>query len=121
MLTDIFLNRYPNIWHFTQGVPREVAVFLRQAAQIIFQDLKPHMTDPEAVCQRAYDKLVRELGFGLYNGRTYVESCTEALCQLYDLYNNSHQPPEGFAMRQVSLVELLFAETEADFIQQRVS
>ena len=115
MLTDVFHKRYPHVWHFYQGVPREICVFLRQGAQIIFQDLKPHLRDTEELCHTAYSKLVRELGHGLYNGRSAEDTCVGALCESYDLWNDAHGSSEQFAQYRFSLLELLMSEMEAEF------
>jgi hypothetical protein len=115
MLTDVFHKRYPHIWRFYEGVPHEIAIFLRQGAQIIFQDLKPHIHDIEKLCYTAYSKLVRELGHGLYNGRNAEEVCDGALCESYDLWNNAHGESGQFVAYRLSLLELLMAEVEAEF------
>jgi len=115
MLTDVFHKRYPHVWQFYEGVPHEIAIFLRQGAQIIFQDLKPHIRNTEELCQTAYSKLVRELGHGLYNGRNAEEVCVGALCDSYDLWNDAHGASEQFVAYRFSLLELLMAEIEAEF------
>ena len=115
MLTDVFHKRYPHVWHFYQGVPREFAVCLRQGAQIIFQDLKPYFQDTEELCHTAYTKLVRELGHGIYNGRSAEDTCAGALFEQYDLWNDAHGKSEQFVQYRFSLLELLMAEMEAEF------
>ncbi len=115
MLTDVFHKRYPHIWRFYESVPHEIAIFVRQGAQIIFQDLKPHIRNTEELCQTAYSKLVRELGHGLYDGRNAEEVCVGALCESYDLWNNAHGGSEQFVAYRFSLLELLMAEMEAEF------
>jgi len=115
MITDIFYKRYPHIFHFYDGVPREITVFLRQGAQILFQDLKPFVGDIEKLCKTAYLKLVREIGHGIYNGRNAEEICSGALFESYDLWNNAHGSSEQFTQYRFSLLELLMAEVEAEF------
>lgn len=117
MLADVFHKRYPRVWHFWEGVPREISVFLRQGAQIVFQDLKPHIRDTEELCFAAYTKLVRELGHGLYKGRNAEDTCVGALCEPYDLWNDAHGRSEQFAQYRFSLLELLMAEVEAEFAE----
>lgn len=114
MTTDVFHKRYPGIFHFYQGFPKEITVFLRQSAQIIFNDLKPYIHDVEKLCTVAYSKLVRELGHGIYNGTNAEEICIGALCENYDLWNNAHGSSERFAKYRFSLIELLMAEIETD-------
>ena len=115
MITDVFYKRYPDIFYFYQGVPTEVAVFLRQGMQIIFYDLKPFMDDTEELCRAAYMKLTRELGYGIYNGKQAEEICIGALCELHNLWNNAHGTPEEFVRHRLSLLELLLAEVETEF------
>ena len=66
MLTDVFHKRYPDFFRFGDRVPQTVHVFLRQGAQIVFQDLSGYIPDMEVLCQVSYEKLVRELGYGIY-------------------------------------------------------
>jgi len=112
MITDIFHKRYPNAWYFYDDIPREIPVFLRQTAQIIFQDLAPHLPNIEEICDRAYGKLVRELGHGLCDGNSAEEVCVKALCEPYDLWDNTHGSAEQFVEYRFSLLELLMAEGE---------
>jgi len=115
MITDVFHKRYPHNWQFPNGVPREVHMFLRQGAQIIFKDLKPHMRDVEKLCLNAYDKLVRELGHGLYKGDNAEDTCVGALCEAHSIYNDTHGHAVHFVLYRFSLLELLLADIEADF------
>ena len=117
MLTDVFHKRYPCVWHFYEGVPRQIHVFLRQGAQIVFQDLKPHICDTAELCHNAYGKLLRELGHGLYDGRNAEDTCVRALCEPYDLFNDAHGASEQFVQYRFSLLELLMAEVEAEFAE----
>ena len=43
MITDVFHKRYPGFGYSSGGVSRELHVFFRQAAQILFIDLKPDL------------------------------------------------------------------------------
>lgn len=114
MIIDVFHKRYPNACVFSDGLPTEVQSFLRQAAQIVFEDLGSHVTDLDGVCARAYGKLVRELGHGLCKADGAQETCAKALCEPYDLWNNAHGPAEVFLVWRLSLVELLMTEIQAD-------
>lgn len=116
MITDVFHKRYPHIGYSSGGVSREVHVFFRQAAQVLFIDLKPHLRNFEDVCQKAYHKLVRELGYGLYDGRNAEDICTGALCETYDLWNNAHGSTGQFISYRLSLVELLFSQVEKELV-----
>jgi len=116
MITDVFHKRYPYLGYFAGGVPREIHVFFRQAAQIIFQDLKPHVSNIEKICHKAYEKLVREIGHGLYNGRDAEEICAGALCEHYDLWNDAHGGSQQFIQYRLSLLELLLSEVEKELI-----
>jgi len=119
MITDVFHKRYPGIFHFYQIIPREFAVFLRQGAQIIFQDLKPYIRDTDQLCNTAYSKLVRELGHGIYDGGSAEDICIGALCESYDLLNNAHGSSKQFFQYRFSLLELLMAEVEAEFVKPK--
>jgi hypothetical protein len=112
MLSDIFTKRHPNFFRFGDGVPQAVNVFLRQGAQIIFEDLKTEIPDSDELCNNAYDKLVRELGYGIFSGSNSEEVCIGALCESYNLWNDAHRNPEEFAAARFSLLELLFREIE---------
>jgi hypothetical protein len=112
MITDVFHKRYPHVGYSSGGVSREIHVFFRQAAQTLFVDLKPHFRNFEDVCQKAYHKLVRELGYGLYDGRNAEDNCFGALCETYDLWNNAHGSPGQFVSYRLSLLELLFLQIE---------
>ena len=112
MITDVFHKRYPGAFHFYQEFPKKIAVFLRQSAQILFDDLKPYVHDIEKLCTAAYSKLVRELGHGIYNGTKTEEICIGALCENYDLWNNDHVTSQQFIQYRFSLIELLMAEIE---------
>jgi hypothetical protein len=114
MLTDVFHKRYPDFFRFGDRVPQTVHVFLRQGAQIVFQDLSGYIPDIEVLCQVCYEKLVRELGYGIYRGTTAEEICTGALSESYDLWNDSHRSPEEFVQVRFSLLELLFSEIEKE-------
>ena len=105
------------MWMFCEGVPREFLVFLRQAAQVVFEDLEPFVSDMEKLSDSAYAKLVRELGHGLYRGQTARETCIGALCEQYDLWNNAHGPPYEFVAYRISLLELLLAEVQSEFLK----
>ena len=117
MITEVFHKRYPGIFHFYEGVPREITIVLRQGAQIIFQDLEPFVRDIEQLCETAYSKLVRELGHGIYNGRNAAEICFGALCEPYDLWNDAHGSSEHFVKYRFSLLELLMVEVDNEFLQ----
>lgn len=112
MLSDIFQKRHPNFFRFGDGVPQAVNVFLRQGAQIVFEDLKTAIPNTEELCNNAYDKLVRELGYGIYSGNNSQEICIGALCESYNLWNDAHRSPEEFVAARFSLLELLFGEIE---------
>jgi AbiJ N-terminal domain 4 len=114
MLTDVFHKRYPNFWRFGDRVPQQLHVFLRQGAQIIFQDLRPQISDIEELCLKAYEKLVRELGHGIYQATTAEGICVGALSEIYDIWNNTHGEPEQFVQVRFSLLELLFSEAESE-------
>ena len=114
MLTDVFHKRYPDFFRFGDGVPQAVQVFLRQGAQIVFQDLSVQIPEIEVLCQRSYEKLVRELGYGIHRGPSSEEICFGALCESYDLWNNSHRSPEEFVQVRFSLLELLLSEIEKE-------
>ena len=116
MITDVFHKRYPHIGYSSGGVPREIHVLFRQGAQILFQDLKPHVSNFEAICHKAYDKLVREIGHGLYEGRSAEEICSGALCETYDLWNNAHGNSRLFTLYRLSLLELLLSEIENELV-----
>lgn len=115
MITDVFFKRYPETWFHGGQVPSDVIKFLRQAATIVFQDLRQHVDDPETLCRRVHDKLVRELGFGLFRANSYEEICHGFLFEVYDLWNNSHGSPDVFVKVRLSLIELLFREIEEQF------
>jgi hypothetical protein len=116
MITDVFHKRYAQVFRFHDGVPYQIQVFLRQAAQIIFQDLAVHVEDIKNVCKIAYGKLVRELGHGLTPGpgRDIVDTCVDSICEQYNLWNTAHGSAEDFVAHRISLVELLFATIERD-------
>jgi hypothetical protein len=117
MITDVFHKRYPHIGYYSGGVPREIHVFFRQGAQILFKDLKPHFDRFETHCHKAYDKLVREIGHGIYDGRNAEEVCVGALCETYDLWNNTHGNSNQFISYRLSLIELLFSELEKELLE----
>lgn len=119
MLTDVFHKRYPDFFRFGDAVPQSVHVFLRQGAQIVFQDLSLQIPDIEALCQMSYEKLVRELGYGIHRGVSAEEVCTGALYESYDLWNDSHRSPEEFARVRFSLLELLLSEIEKEIARDK--
>ncbi len=112
MINDLFHKRYPSVFWFHDGVPRNIHVFLRQAAQIVIQDLANHIDDINDVCSTAYGKLIRELGHGLTPGADIVDTCIGSICEPYDLWNNAHGSPMDFVAYRFSLVELLFETIE---------
>lgn len=112
MITDVFHKRYPGFGYSSGGVSRELHVFFRQAAQILFIDLKPDLGNLDDVCQKAYYNLVRELGHGIYDGRNSEDTCVGALCETYDLWNNAHGSSGEFVSYRLSLLELLFSQIE---------
>jgi hypothetical protein len=114
MITDVFHKRYPRVFWFRDGVPHEIHVFLRQAAQIVFQDLSDHVADIKDVSNIAYGKLIRELGHGLTPGHDIVDTCVGSICEPYDLWNNAHGSSENFVVYRLSLIELLFATVEKE-------
>ncbi len=116
MITDVFHKRYPHVGNFSGGVPREIHVFFRQAAQILFIDLKPSFSNFDDVCQEAYSKLVRELGHGIYNGRDIESTCTGALCESHNIWNNAHGSSGQFISYRLSLLELLFSQVENELV-----
>jgi hypothetical protein len=115
MITDVFHKRYPHLGFSGGGVPKEISVLFRQGIQIIFQDLKPNVRNIERLCHKAYDKLVRELGHGLYNGHDAEDICVGALCEPYDLWNDAHGNSKQFIQYRLSLLELLLSEVENEF------
>lgn len=122
MITDVFHKRYPYVWHFYDGVPHPIHVFLRQAAQIVLQDLSPHVREIKDICNIAYGKLIRELGHGLTSSsRDIVETCIGSICEPYDLWNSAHGNPETFVLYRISLIELLFAAIEREISTPKVS
>lgn len=115
MITDVFYKRYPRALWFRSGVPQEIHLFLRKAAQIAFDDLGNHVNDVEEVCDTAYRKLTRELGYSLTPGHnSSVDKCVCSLCEPYDLWKNSHGTAENFVAYRLSLIELLFATIESE-------
>jgi hypothetical protein len=68
----------------------------------------------EELCGKAYEKLVRELGHGIYSGTNSEEICVGALSEIYDIWNDTHGSPEEFVNVRFSLLELLFSEAEAE-------
>lgn len=114
MITDVFHKRYPRVFRFRDGVPYEIYVFLRQAGQVVFQDLAIHVADLKGVCNTAYGKLTRELGHGLTPGQDIVDICVGSLCESYNVWNNTHGPSENFVAYRFSLIELLFATIETE-------
>ena len=124
MITEIFQKRHPDFFHFSNArVPGEIYVFLRQGAQIIFNDLIAAVPDMNELCYLAYAKLVRELGHGIHHGdpEKPTEFCRNALWEQYDLWNNSHGDPELFISARFSLLELLFAEIEKVLYNPNIS
>jgi hypothetical protein len=115
MLTDVFFKRYSETWFHGGQVPPDVIKFFRQAATIVFQDLRQYVHDPETLCRRVHDKLVRELGFGLFRANSYEEICHHFLFEAYDLRNDSHRSPDVFVKVRLSLIELLLREIEEQF------
>lgn len=116
MITDVFHKRYPHIGYSSTGVQKEVHVFFRQAAQILFIDLKPCFSNFENICRKAYQKLVREVGHGIYDGQNFEDTCTGALCETYDLWNNAHGNSGQFVSYRLSLLELLFSQIENELV-----
>jgi hypothetical protein len=114
MISDVFHKRYPHAFHFREDAPVEVYVFLRQCAQIIFNDLGHHLDNMSDLCDGAYTKLVRELGHGLCRGKNVIDSCFKAMHQSYSLMDDSHLMVEDFVAYRFSLVELLFATIEKE-------
>ncbi len=114
MITDVFHKRYPITWVFPDGLPAPIQSFLRQCAGVIFEDLMPLMPSVDELCTKAYGKLARELGHGLCRGNGSQETCAKALCESYDLWNNTHGPAEVFFAWRLSLIELLLAEIQAE-------
>ena len=115
MITDIFYKRYPNFGYFPDGVPKQIHIFLRQGAQIIFYDLAPHVHDIENVCSKAYIKLVREIGHGLFQADSNKDICLGALHENYNLWvNNTHGSAGDFVKYRFSLLELLLSEVESN-------
>lgn len=117
MITDIFYKRYPNVGYFPNGVPRHLHVFFRQGAQIVFDDLAPHVNNIENVCNKAYTKLIREIGHGLFQANSAKDICMGALYEVYDLWNDAHGSATDFVKYRFSLIELLFSEIEFNLIQ----
>jgi len=117
MITDIFQKRYPGLfssYSYRGQVTEEAYIFLRQGTQIIFHDLRSSVSDIGGLCNVAYQKLVRELGYGIYQGDSENPEriCIEALCEHYDLWNNAHREADTFLSIRFSLLELLFGEIE---------
>jgi AbiJ N-terminal domain 4 len=115
MITDVFFKRYTETWFHGGEVPPDVIKFFRQAATIVFQDLRQHVDDPETLCRRVHDKLVRELGSSLFRADSYEEICHRFLFEVYDLWNDSDGNPDVFVKVRLSLIELLFREIEEQF------
>lgn len=112
MITDVFYKRYPEAWHFGEGVPPEVAQIIRQAAIIMFDDVAPCIPDNAPLFERPDKQLARELGMSALGRYDSARNCAEFLDEPYDLWNDQHGRPEMFVKLRLSLIELLVRQAE---------
>ncbi|XOB63344.1 hypothetical protein ACMC56_05925 [Campylobacterota bacterium DY0563] len=79
MLTDVFINRYQNLslLQTYDGYPEgELTNLIRQATQIIYEDIQKEISISEDTFKSAHDKLCREFGIGrLFDSNTYSNIC----------------------------------------------
>lgn len=86
---------------------------LRQATMIFHEDIAPHIPSSDGIYEASYNRLCRELGVGtLGEGHTYDEQCIRFIAEPYDLWIDRHGAPDTFFKFRLSLIELLFQETE---------
>jgi len=121
MLTDVFINRYQNLslLQTYDGYPeRKLANLIRQASQIIYEDIQKEIPITENTFKSAHDKLCREFGIGrLFDSNTYSNICAYFLFEQYDLFNNRHGNSDNFIKFRISLIELLLREIEVQIFE----
>jgi hypothetical protein len=121
MITDVFVNRYPQKSFCIAEVPGDAIKAFRQAGDIVFRDLEPFLDDPERLYERVHTILARELGAGIRRGSTYREILAGCLFEVQDTCNDLHGTADYFVKVRLSLIELLFREIERQFASGRRS
>ncbi len=121
MLTDVFINRYQNLSSLQtyEGNPKpKLANLIRQATQIIYEDIQKEIPISENTFKSAHDKLCREFGIGrLFDSNTYSNICAYFLFEQYDLFNNRHGNSDYFIKFRISLIELLLREIDIQIFE----
>jgi AbiJ N-terminal domain 4 len=114
VITDVFFKRYPEHWLNGLGtVPENVAVLIRQAALVVFDDIAPHLPNRIQLFEKPEKRLAREFGaMSLGESSSAERNCMMFLGEQYDLWKNSHGDPSSFVKLRLSLIELLFREAE---------
>jgi hypothetical protein len=114
LITDILLRRYPEPWIYADNVPPKVALLIRQAAIVFFDDIASKMPNRTRLFEVPEKRLARELGVVALGRQLSSERRTmDYLGEQYDLWNDSHENPDTFFKLRLSLLELLFREAEA--------
>lgn len=116
MLTDVFIKRYRSFLlpknHCGEPSP-EFSNLIRQAAQIIYEDIHKEIPISENTFKSAHDKLCREFGIDrLFDSDTYYKICAKFLFEEYDLFNNMHGSYDDFFKFRISFIELLLREID---------
>lgn len=122
MLTDVFINRYKDLslQQTYEGNPNpKFATLIRQAAQIIYEDIQKEIPISENTFKSAHDKLCREFGIGrLFDSDTYSNICDYFLFEQYDLFNNRHRSSDDFIKFRISLIEILLREIDIQIYEK---
>lgn len=112
MITDILLLRYPAPWVY-ERLPAAAALFLRQAAISIADDLFPVIHDHERLLGEPERKLTRELGSShLGTNRQTVIRVMDFLAEEFSIFSNTQGGADHFFKIRMSLLELILQEAE---------
>lgn len=113
MITDIFQKRYARPFLHGAGEPHQVARFFGQASCIVREDLCTLVEDGAALLDIVARKIGREMGVAASPPRQSVGGgVLRLLGEEYDLWNDAHGTCDQFFKVRMSLLELLFRETE---------
>lgn len=113
LITDILSRRYPEHW-IHDRVPEPLALLVRQAALILFDDIASKMPNRARLFDVPERRLARELGaMALGRRPTPEQRAMDFLGEQYDLWNDAHGDADTFIKLRLSLLELLFREAEA--------
>jgi len=97
-------------------VPDNIAILIRQAALVVFDDIATKVPDRARLFGVAERLLARELGaMTLGRASSAEQNCMQFLGEPYDLSNDGHGGPDAFVKLRLSLIELLYREAESIF------